>query len=181
MLLPCPTLRRLLSYAAIVNNQQNEALHYSVRSIPSRTSDNMYLVADPLHARRQGVQQEAADKFVGGQSHGFLLVVIGVVLPAEANITVVHIEQAVVAEPDRRSAGADLLIDRAIAYRQLVEQCRDPGIRPRIAPLRAAIFTARSEVSSAAPDLIDVTQQIRRILVHADRARTLELIRPIAA
>jgi len=44
------------------------------------------------------MQQEAADKFVGRERHDFLLVVVGVVLPAEADVAVFHVEQAVVGD-----------------------------------------------------------------------------------
>ena len=40
MLLPCWTLRCLLRYGSIANNHQYEALHYSMKSTPSRTCDN---------------------------------------------------------------------------------------------------------------------------------------------
>jgi hypothetical protein len=41
------------------------------------------IVADTLKAGRQYVQQEAPDEFRGLQVHGFLRVVIPMVLPAE--------------------------------------------------------------------------------------------------
>jgi len=50
------------------------------------------VVADSLQPRGQRVKQEAADKFIGRERHDFLPAVIGVVLPPEAHVALLHIE-----------------------------------------------------------------------------------------
>src|ERR1700682_1650847 len=67
------------------------------------------VVADTLHSGGQGVQQKAADKFVCRQRHDFLLVVVGVVLPTEADVTVFHVEQAVIGDGDPMGVSTDVI------------------------------------------------------------------------
>src|SRR3990172_4023177 len=55
-------------------------------------------VANAVEARRQHVEQEASDELVGGQCHRFLLMAIARVLPAEAHVAVVDVEQAMVGD-----------------------------------------------------------------------------------
>jgi len=51
------------------------------------------IVADTLKAGRQYVQQEAPNEFRGLQGHGFLGVVIAIILPAESDLSGVDIQQ----------------------------------------------------------------------------------------
>jgi hypothetical protein len=50
------------------------------------------IVADPLEAVGQHVKQEAADELVRVQGHGFLPVMMAVILPVEGDLAVVDVE-----------------------------------------------------------------------------------------
>jgi hypothetical protein len=54
------------------------------------------VVADTLESLRQDVEQKATDELVCRQSHGFLLVVVTVVLPLKTDLPVLDTDQAVV-------------------------------------------------------------------------------------
>jgi hypothetical protein len=58
------------------------------------------VIADPLEPFGQNVKQEAADELLGRELHGFVLVVVAVVPPAEPNVAVLEVEQAVVGDGD---------------------------------------------------------------------------------
>jgi hypothetical protein len=55
------------------------------------------VVTDALKTVRQDVEQEAANEFVGLQSHCLLLVVVAVIFPTECDLAVVDVEQTVTA------------------------------------------------------------------------------------
>src|ERR1700688_3343693 len=54
------------------------------------------VVSDTMKSIRQHMDQEAADELLSGKGHRLLAIVISVVLPAEANLAVVHGHEAVV-------------------------------------------------------------------------------------
>ena len=58
------------------------------------------VIADPLEPFGQNVKQEAADELLGRELHGFVLVVVAVIPPAEPNFAVLEVKQAVVGEGD---------------------------------------------------------------------------------
>ena len=49
-------------------------------------------VADPLECVRQHVEKKPSNELVGFQGHGFLPVVISIVLPAEAHLPIFDVE-----------------------------------------------------------------------------------------
>src|SRR5262249_45268388 len=56
------------------------------------------VVADTMETVGQDMEQEAADKFVSRQSHGFLLAVITIVLVVKLHLVTFDIEQAIIGE-----------------------------------------------------------------------------------
>ena len=56
------------------------------------------VITDPLKAPGNDMQQKAADEFLTCQRHGFLLVVVAIILPAEADVGVVHAFQSIVGD-----------------------------------------------------------------------------------
>jgi hypothetical protein len=49
-----------------------------------------------VKAGRQNVQQEAADELLGRERHRLVSIAVTIVLPAESNVSVLDVEQAVV-------------------------------------------------------------------------------------
>src|SRR5271170_6450470 len=58
------------------------------------------VVADAVKSVRQHMDQEAADELPRLEGHGLLAVVVPVILPAEADLAVLHRQQAVVGDSD---------------------------------------------------------------------------------
>ena len=58
----------------------------------SATIGEEAVVADPLKALGENVHQEAANKLVGGEGHGFALVVVAIVLPGETHPPIPDVE-----------------------------------------------------------------------------------------
>ncbi len=69
------------------------------------------VVADPLQAEGQNVQQEAADKLVRLESHGLLGVVVAVVLPAESDLSIIDIQEPIVRDRHTVGIAADVIED----------------------------------------------------------------------
>src|SRR4051812_11996724 len=57
-------------------------------------------VADAVEAVREDMDQEPADKLIGGQGHRAVMAVLPVVLPAEADLAVVDGDQPAVRDSD---------------------------------------------------------------------------------
>jgi hypothetical protein len=58
----------------------------------SATTGEEAVVADPLKALGENVHQEAANKLVGGEGHGFALVVVAIILPGETHPPILDVE-----------------------------------------------------------------------------------------
>jgi hypothetical protein len=54
------------------------------------------VVTNALETLGQDMQQEAANKLVGIERHGLLLLMVAIIFPSEADLAVVDIEQAVI-------------------------------------------------------------------------------------
>src|SRR5260370_15349678 len=67
------------------------------------------VVADAVEAVGQYVEQKAANEVIGRQGHGFLLVVIAIVLVAELHLTLFDIQQAVVGDGDAMSVASHVV------------------------------------------------------------------------
>jgi hypothetical protein len=59
---------------------------------PSATIGEEAVVADPLKALGENVHQEAANKLVGSERHGFALAVVAIVLPGETHSPILDVE-----------------------------------------------------------------------------------------
>ena len=72
-------------------------------------------MADPLKAGRQGMQQEPADKLIGGQGHLSVLLTVRctVLFILERHLAVVHTEQSMIANGDTMGITAQILDDLA--------------------------------------------------------------------
>src|SRR5258707_11941263 len=69
------------------------------------------VIADAMKALGQDMQQEAADDLIRRDGHDLLPVVVPIVLPAEANRTVLDVEQAIVGDGDPVRIASDVLQD----------------------------------------------------------------------
>src|SRR5271167_3762891 len=69
------------------------------------------VVPDAVKPVRQYMDQEAADELPGLEGHGLLTVVIPVILPAEADLAVLHGDQAVVGDGDAVGIPPDIVED----------------------------------------------------------------------
>ena len=58
------------------------------------------VVADAMESVRKNVQQEAPDEFVGAQGHELGLFVVAIILPAEADLSLVQAHEAAVGDGD---------------------------------------------------------------------------------
>ena len=67
------------------------------------------IVADSVEAVGQHVEQKAPNELICRQGHGFLLVVIAIVLVAELHLTIFDIEQAVVGDGDAMSVASHVV------------------------------------------------------------------------
>src|SRR5271167_279115 len=67
------------------------------------------VIANTVKPVRQHMDQEAADELPGLEGHGLLTVVIPVILPAEADLAVVHGDQAVVGDGNTVGIAADVI------------------------------------------------------------------------
>jgi hypothetical protein len=59
---------------------------------PSPTIGEEAVVADPLKALGENVDEEAANKLLGGEGHGLALVVVAIVLPRKAHPPILDVE-----------------------------------------------------------------------------------------
>ena len=75
-------------------------------------------VPDAVEPVRQHMDQETTDEFVGRERHRLLAIVVPVILPAEADLVVIHRYEAVVGDRDAMRIAADI-----------VENLRRPGER----------------------------------------------------
>lgn len=57
-------------------------------------------LAEALEAARENMQQEATNELVSFESHGSLLMAMGIVFPAKSNVAVFKSEQAVIGDGD---------------------------------------------------------------------------------
>src|SRR5438067_12928979 len=67
------------------------------------------VVADAMEAVRQNVEQEAADELVGAKGHHLLLVVVAIILPAEADPALGKTDQAAVGDGDAMGIAAEII------------------------------------------------------------------------
>ena len=58
------------------------------------------VIANTLKSFWEDMEQEAADELIGREFHGFVLVVVAVVLPAKLDFAIVETEKAVVGDCD---------------------------------------------------------------------------------
>ena len=65
-------------------------------------------MADAVKSVRQGMQQEAADEFVGRQRHDLVLVVMAIVAPAEADLAAGERDQPAVGDGDAVRVAAEI-------------------------------------------------------------------------
>src|SRR5580692_4337673 len=66
-------------------------------------------VTDAMKPKRQNVEEEAKDEFLGQKRHGFLLTMVPVVVASEANLTVLDAQQAVVRDGNAMGVAADVI------------------------------------------------------------------------
>jgi hypothetical protein len=69
------------------------------------------VVANALEPVRQHMEQKPADKFVGGQGHRFVLAAMAIILPLEADLIVLDIEEAVVGDGHAVGVAAHVVED----------------------------------------------------------------------
>src|ERR1700722_9288518 len=69
------------------------------------------VITDPLEAAGQDMDEEAADELVGIQCHRLLLAAATIILPLEANLAIVDIEDAIVGNGDAVCVSADVFQD----------------------------------------------------------------------
>src|SRR5438105_14555893 len=67
------------------------------------------VVADAMEAVRQNVEQEAADELVGAKGHHLLLIVVAIILPAEADPALGKTDQAAVGDGDTMGIPAEII------------------------------------------------------------------------
>ena len=73
------------------------------------TVGEIAVVADAMEAVRQDVEQEAADELVGAKGHHLLLVVVAIILPAEADPAFGESHQAAVGDGDAMGVAAEII------------------------------------------------------------------------
>ena len=66
------------------------------------------VMADPVEAVRQGVQQEAADEFLGVEGHDLLLAAMTIVAPAEGHFGIGDADQAGIGDSDPMGVAAEI-------------------------------------------------------------------------
>ena len=54
------------------------------------------VIANALKSIRQNVEEKAADEFLGGKRHRFLLALVSIVFPLETHLTGFDVQQTVV-------------------------------------------------------------------------------------
>ena len=100
-------------------------------------------MADPLKARRQGMQQKTADKLIGAHRHlPWLMSFLGPILfVLECHLAVFHIAQSVIADGDAMSIAAQILdnLTRAAEWRLGVNNPFTLGQRRQQGPKRLAL------------------------------------------
>ena len=69
------------------------------------------VVANALEAVGQDMKQEAADEFVPGQGHGFLLAAVAIVLVAELHLAVFDGEQTIIGDGYAMGIAAHVIED----------------------------------------------------------------------
>jgi len=69
------------------------------------------VVANTLKTVGQNVEQEAANELLGLQGHRFLLVVVTIIFPAEDDLAVVDVEEAVVGKGDAMGIATQVVED----------------------------------------------------------------------
>ena len=67
------------------------------------------VVADAMEAGRQDVQQEATDELLGREDHALLGVAVTVVSPAEGDVSVLDVEQAIVRDRHAMRVSSDVI------------------------------------------------------------------------
>src|SRR5690349_3157459 len=67
------------------------------------------VVADAMEAVGQDVEQEAADQLIGAKGHHLLLVVVAIILPAEADPALGKTDQTAVGDGDAMSIAAEII------------------------------------------------------------------------
>ncbi len=67
------------------------------------------VVANAMESPAQDVKQEAADELVGRESHGFLLIVVAIVLPIEFHVAVFDLDNPMVGDGDSVRVAADIV------------------------------------------------------------------------
>src|SRR5437773_6416243 len=73
------------------------------------TVGEIAIVADAMEAFGQDVEQEAADELVGTKGHHLLLVVVAIILPAEADPALGKTDQAAVGDGDAMGIAAEII------------------------------------------------------------------------
>ena len=66
------------------------------------------IVADAMESVWKSVQQEASDELIGAQGHELGLVVVAIVLPAEADLSLVQTHEAAVGDGDAMDVAAEI-------------------------------------------------------------------------
>ena len=54
------------------------------------------VMTNPLEAKRQDMQEEATEEFLGRQGHQLALAVVAIVAPVERDLVVFQLDQAVI-------------------------------------------------------------------------------------
>ena len=67
------------------------------------------VIADAVEPMRQDVEEKAADEFLRGKGHRFLLAVVPIVLVSEADLTGFDVQQAIVGDRDAMGVAADVI------------------------------------------------------------------------
>src|SRR5207248_2574205 len=67
------------------------------------------VVADAMEAVRQNVEQEAADELVGAKGHHLLLVVVAIILPAEADPALGKTDKAAVGDGNAMGIAGEII------------------------------------------------------------------------
>ena len=67
------------------------------------------VIANTPQPVRQHMQQETPDELVSGEGHGFDLIALAIIFPAEANLIVFHVQQAVIGDGDAMGIAAHVV------------------------------------------------------------------------
>ena len=101
----------LFWYSRIIGGRHGEKLTASSEFLFAVTVAEKAVVANTLESIRQDVKQKPPDKLGGGKSHGFVLIIVAIILPMEGDPVVFDIRDAIVGDGHAVSIAADVVED----------------------------------------------------------------------